>query len=238
MKTDETKQCPVCSAPYEFGMEECEYCGHSFDIENLEEEFYVLDERHEKRLCPHCNIEMLSIKVLKNYDIIIEKCPRCSGMFFDMQEMENLLRLLVKEKDDVIERIDSSDFKPVDFNSNVRYINCPVCKQPMQRISFEQDSGVVYDFCLGHGIFLDAGELKQLTDWKRHEGQKYFKKDQEDIKKYLEKKNIEYDENFRIKPQRVNMMKDYLTRGSDFPKYAAAIYVAVTIFRLIQIATG
>ncbi len=234
---DNEKLCPVCSAPYEFGMEECEYCGHSFDIENLEEDFYVLDERHEKRLCPHCNIEMLSIKVLQNYNIIIEKCPRCSGMFFDMQEMENLLRLLVKEKDEIVNRIDGSDFKPVNFQDSVRYINCPVCGKQMQRICFEKDSGVVYDFCMGHGIFLDAGELKELTKWKRQEGHRYFKKDPDEMRKLLENSDIEHIRFFRGKPYNYNM-KDYLSRGSDFPKLAAVLYIAYTIFRITQLFNG
>jgi Zn-finger nucleic acid-binding protein len=42
---------------------------------------------------------------------------------------------------------------------DVRYLRCPVCHEPMQRMNFGQKSGVVVDACKLHGTWFDAGEL-------------------------------------------------------------------------------
>ena len=45
-------------------------------------------------------------------------------------------------------------------------VGCPVCGQSMRRYIYCEDSGVVVDSCdLGHGIWLDDGELAQIYDY-------------------------------------------------------------------------
>jgi Zn-finger nucleic acid-binding protein len=40
----------------------------------------------------------------------------------------------------------------------------------MNRINFGRRSGVITDQCFGHGVWLDAGELKRLVEWKNSGG--------------------------------------------------------------------
>lgn len=51
------------------------------------------------------------------------------------------------------------------------YKKCPVCRDFMNRKNFGTKSGVIYDSCKSHGIWLDGGELKRLLKWKKAGGQ-------------------------------------------------------------------
>jgi Zn-finger nucleic acid-binding protein len=41
----------------------------------------------------------------------------------------------------------------------IRYIPCPLCHAPMNRVNFGRVSGVIVDVCRMHGPWFDAGEL-------------------------------------------------------------------------------
>jgi Zn-finger nucleic acid-binding protein len=59
---------------------------------------------------------------------------------------------------------------PVDLESQVRYVRCPVCRTLMNRRNFARISGVIIDSCRGHGIWFDAGELEKIMDFIAHRG--------------------------------------------------------------------
>ena len=52
----------------------------------------------------------------------------------------------------------------------VRYRPCAVCSDLMNRSLFGHRSGVIVDRCRDHGVWLDAGELRQLLEWTRAGG--------------------------------------------------------------------
>jgi Zn-finger nucleic acid-binding protein len=52
----------------------------------------------------------------------------------------------------------------------VRYRPCPSCGELMNRNLQGRRSGVVVDRCRDHGLWLDAGELRQLMEWARAGG--------------------------------------------------------------------
>jgi Zn-finger nucleic acid-binding protein len=52
-----------------------------------------------------------------------------------------------------------------------RYLPCPSCGELMHRQLHGRRSGVVVDRCRDHGLWLDAGELRQLLEWTRAGGQ-------------------------------------------------------------------
>lgn len=53
----------------------------------------------------------------------------------------------------------------------------------MNRINFGSRSGVVIDRCKEHGVWLDAGELRQLCEWIKHGGKLLDKEKTEERKK-------------------------------------------------------
>ncbi len=125
------------------------------------------------RLCPECSTEMQTINALQTTisdfkeKIEIEKCPNCEGLFFDNQELQNLVRILKEYPVETVLKIDSA-------KDNVKSITstdytCPICGEKMQKANFESTSGVTFDYCLGHGVYLNKGELTEILRWKKNQ---------------------------------------------------------------------
>ena len=47
----------------------------------------------------------------------------------------------------------------------MRYLCCPVCGKHMNRRNFARASGVVIDWCRGHGYWFDAHELETILEF-------------------------------------------------------------------------
>ena len=45
----------------------------------------------------------------------------------------------------------------------VRYVSCPLCHNPMNRLNFGRVSGVIVDVCKAHGTWFDGGELTRIV---------------------------------------------------------------------------
>jgi len=89
-------------------------------------------------------------------------CPGCDGVL--LKKLHPLVELpeeaLVQSP--IAESL-FSDHPEVDRNPPV---GCPICGQTMRRYVYCEDSGVIVDSCdLGHGIWLDDGELAQIYDY-------------------------------------------------------------------------
>jgi len=157
-------KCKHCSAPLPSKSIICEYCGVRNDIELRKKNIGVKLPKG-KRSCPDCLTFLESIDIGKNSRFIIEKCGRCYGLFFDHHELEKLLE----------ERLDNSYW--IDHHKlhsllqyplhrdRILYRKCPECSKIMQRKNYMNRSGVIMDVCSKHGIWLDAGELKQIQEW-------------------------------------------------------------------------
>lgn len=155
--------CQHCSAPLPSNSIICEYCGVRNDIELRPKHSYGLPKSH--RTCPDCLVQLESLDIGKNSRFIIEKCGRCFGLFFDHHELERLLE----------ERLENSYWinhqKLHDLlqhplhKDKVIYRRCPECNRLMQRQNYLRRSGVIMDVCNEHGLWLDAGELKQIQEW-------------------------------------------------------------------------
>jgi Zn-finger nucleic acid-binding protein len=55
--------------------------------------------------------------------------------------------------------------RPGPLETDVRYLRCPECSQPMMRMNFGRRSGVILDACKRHGTWFDAGELERVRDF-------------------------------------------------------------------------
>lgn len=165
--------CAHCNAPLPPGIAKCKYCGVTNDIDKIGGR--PADVPTQPRSCPGCGtimhtIDIRSGKTLSSQPFWIEKCPHCQGLFFDTDELEELVRRAsakVFARDAA--RLQALSVAAQD-SDQIRYKPCPVCHKLMNREPFVMGSAIIVDRCRNHGIYLDAGELKALLDWVRYGG--------------------------------------------------------------------
>lgn len=164
--------CVNCAAPLPSNSIECEYCGsrNDTDLKGIHE--FTTQAVHSQRICPKCNITLQTIDLKIDGKFLIERCEECFGLFFDSGELEALIDASVKNVYTInLKKLDNINLvmTPKDA-AKVIYIKCPVCSRFMNRVSFGIKSGVIIDRCKEHGIWLNAGELRHLFEWKKAGG--------------------------------------------------------------------
>ncbi|MBI5439820.1 MAG: zf-TFIIB domain-containing protein [Deltaproteobacteria bacterium] len=163
-------KCTSCSAPLPASDPVCAYCGtrNSVDLEAVHE--YTVTWPESSRLCPRCGVALQTVDLRLEGTFLIERCPACFGLFFDPGELEALLDGSIRNAFTIdygrLEALSESRASEV-----VRYGKCPVCGTFMNRVGFGSRSGVVVDQCKRHGVWLDAGELRRLLEWRKAGGQ-------------------------------------------------------------------
>ena len=106
----------------------------------------------------------------KTEPLTVDQCQTCFGLFFPYYKLEIVLSDLARFGFSIdAQRLQDLSRNPGE--ANIAYRKCPVCAKLMNRINFGQRSGVITDQCFGHGVWLDAGELKRLVEWKNSGGQ-------------------------------------------------------------------
>lgn len=163
--------CTNCSAPLPVNSVTCDYCGSRNNVDLTAVHYYTTHGSDTERLCPVCTLRLKTIDLGIDGKFFIERCPECLGLFFDPGELDALLEYSVKNVFE-INRSRLAQFNLTgQTNSRVAtYVKCPACAKMMNRINFGARSGVVIDRCKEHGIWLDAGELRQLCEWMKAGG--------------------------------------------------------------------
>lgn len=163
--------CINCSAPLPADSVKCDYCGSRNDVDLTGVHHYTSHQCDTERICPVCSIPLKTIDLGINGRFFIERCPECLGLFFDPGELEALLEQSVKNVFE-INRSSLARFKLSGQTASrvATYVKCPVCAKMMNRINFGARSGVVIDRCREHGVWLEAGELRQLSEWMKAGG--------------------------------------------------------------------
>ncbi|MBF0389070.1 MAG: zf-TFIIB domain-containing protein [Desulfamplus sp.] len=182
-------KCINCAAPLPSNSVECQYCGSRNDTDLRGLHDFTTEEPDSQRICPKCNISLQTIDLKVDGKFLIERCEQCFGLFFDTGELEALLELSVKHVYDInMKKLDNINMAmtPKDA-TKVVYIKCPVCSNFMNRVSFGAKSGVIIDKCKEHGVWLNAGELRHLFEWKKAGG-KLLHEQREAEKREMEKK--------------------------------------------------
>jgi len=108
------------------------------------------------RICPICK-EKLETAVF--YNVEVDYCPKCLGMFFDEDE----LRQAKDEKDKSLKWEDIDIWHDISkFQISKKNKLCPECRFPLYEVRYG-DSDIKIDVCnLCHGIWLDRGEFKKI----------------------------------------------------------------------------
>ena len=157
-------KCSQCQAPLPDGDLKCAYCGSRNDIDLNGIHYHTVHESDVQRTCPRCSVHLETIDLKREGRFLIERCGKCSGLFFDPNELETLLDATVNTVYEVnYKRLDAVGRQQTKYP--VSYLKCPVCTQVMNRVNFGARSGVIVDRCNDHGVWLDGGELHQLMEW-------------------------------------------------------------------------
>ena len=108
--------------------------------------------------CPKCGglFETVAFNKVK-----IERCDACAGLWFDMLEKEDLLKMKGSEV------IDIGDEQVGEDHDQMRKIDCPRCKARMIPMIDKDQFHIHYECCPScYGAYFDAGEFRDLKEHK------------------------------------------------------------------------
>ncbi len=181
-------RCLSCSAPLPGYTGICAYCGGNNDVDRAALAGARASQRETRYACPVCGVAMQAVDVGAGREsVTLDQCGTCFGHFFPFFGLEPLLADAAKYGALLdVKRLDDLSRHPVEYA--VAYRKCPICTKFMNRINFGQRSGVITDQCHNHGIWLDAGELKRLVEWKNAGGELVNKEYREHAQREAEKR--------------------------------------------------
>lgn len=171
-------KCINCGASIPRNTDICPYCSTHNDRDLKSSDKIALEEPSEARYCVRCPETLLeTLRLPVGEGMLVERCPTCLGLFFDVGELEILLDKVVDagqevEQERLTEIVEQraqahQEIDPIGSG----YVRCPVCRKFMNRKQYAIRSGVIVDWCKAHGLWLDAGELYTLMHWRRAGGE-------------------------------------------------------------------
>ncbi|MFT5657349.1 MAG: Zn-finger nucleic acid-binding protein [Gammaproteobacteria bacterium] len=117
---------------------------------------YFFDDKRSIMKCPKCSEKFESISY---GDIEVERCLGCQGLWFDMLEKEDLVKI------EGSETIDIGSDQVGEKYSNLRNIKCPHCTVKMIPMVDKDQVHIKYESCpICYGAFFDAGEFRDLKE--------------------------------------------------------------------------
>lgn len=161
--------CQACGAPLrDFATGRCEHCGRVNDLDLRQVEGVARGATKHDAACPRCKAELVTLGIKLGDRFEIERCKKCLGVFFDVAELEQMMRLAATEGVIDPARLERLTREQKEVWA-VTYLPCPVCSELMLRTRFGR-SPVIIDRCKAHGAWLDGGELGRLLLWARSGG--------------------------------------------------------------------
>jgi uncharacterized protein len=107
--------------------------------------------------CPKCQALMEAV-TLEN--VTVDRCTGCKGIWFDAQENKKLQNVKGSES------IDCGDVHVGRKMNQITDIKCPRCGVPMTEMEDVDQHHITFEACPAcKGIFLDAGEFKDLKNY-------------------------------------------------------------------------
>jgi Zn-finger nucleic acid-binding protein len=163
--------CSSCGAPLPAKSLVCPFCStrNAVDLRGLS--VSTGKAPAAPRACPECRAGMESLNVGRRERFFIEMCPRCHGLFFDLNELHALLDDAVVPTYEIDYPLLAKVQEESPAPRRAAYVPCPDCAKLMNKVQFAPRSGVVIDRCRDHGIWLEGGELRRLMEWKKAGGQ-------------------------------------------------------------------
>lgn len=119
--------------------------------------------------CPGCGGDAAVISLC---GIEIDVCSECGGAWFDRTELDRFAEGVSEEsaRDDAREVLALPARRRAYGVTEVRYLDCPICRMRVMRRNYKSVSGVIVDACDAHGCFLEREDLVQLVTVLAEEG--------------------------------------------------------------------
>ena len=106
--------------------------------------------------CPKCQSPFEKITYA---DIEVDRCTDCQGLWFDLLEKEDLVRIEGSESIDIGSAQVGRQYR------DVQDIDCPRCAEPMIPMVDKDQFHIKYESCpICYGAFFDAGEFRDLKE--------------------------------------------------------------------------
>ena len=157
----------------------CPFCGVRQDIDLRQIHFRDLGA-DESLACPSCSTALSVIEFDTDPALCIERCNNCHGMFFNPGELEAAL----ESQTHPLVWLDPAQLNQIGedygFSHEVVYRKCPICAERMSHLNFGRRSGIILDRCGFHGVWVEGGELRRLTEWWRAGGKLIFQQNEAD----------------------------------------------------------
>src|ERR1700752_223737 len=160
-----TIACPSCFGRILLGSKFCQHCGAAVR-DAAAAPLAVLK-------CPRCRADMSSITIGA---APVRECERCEGLWLDTSVFESICANREEQSAVLGAATLAPRHEGPRGETSVRYVPCPHCAQLMNRINFAKCSGVVVDFCKGHGTWFDRDELRTIVEFIRDGGMEISRK--------------------------------------------------------------
>ena len=164
--------CHACGGRLEGHLVTCPFCGARQEVDFRQIHFRNLGQ-NQQLPCPRCDSTLEVLQLEGSPPIEIERCPSCSGAFFNPGELESLLHQATTH----VVWVDRARLDALaathPYDHVVEYLRCPICRERMSHLNFGGKSGVILDRCGTHGLWLEPGQLHRLREW-WHAGGKHL----------------------------------------------------------------
>lgn len=115
--------------------------------------------------CPACRNPLEEIKM---HEVFVDICVKCKGIWFDSDEMKEVLEALSEGKLVPLDKISAPAAKkssrPDAAAEGLR--DCPRCAKKMHKFNYAYDSNVLLDRCADcNGIWADGGEVWMIVQF-------------------------------------------------------------------------
>ncbi len=109
--------------------------------------------------CAKCESEMQQVNV---GNTVVDTCPACGGIWFDMGELVDAARLGKGDQETLAECLLAEPPGEGDWDQDPAF--CPRCGDALKPQRFDKDLPVILDFCpREHGVWLDKGEFAEIN---------------------------------------------------------------------------
>ncbi|MFN8608556.1 MAG: zf-TFIIB domain-containing protein [Vulcanimicrobiota bacterium] len=113
-------------------------------------------------VCPGCGLALERVQGGKG----CHRCSRCQGLWVT----EDFLALALQAQESQIGGILGGQTGAHTFARSAQQRECPGCERLMENYPFGYQSGIWVDGCPdGHGLWLDAGELRLIRDFQERQ---------------------------------------------------------------------
>ncbi len=94
--------CPSCQGTWFDKGETAKYFSLEQDLPDLESSLKTAQQRGQ--VCPRCSAELQELKYDVNQDLLLDRCTKCEGLWFDAEEVDKLMKM-ENDKEDALSRI-------------------------------------------------------------------------------------------------------------------------------------